>query len=83
MIISGISWPAASIPDNRYSISKIFPSTYGIEGYVKINSLGATFGEVKQEFNSLWILTVFYFLLAYLLYYREISILKLRSLKIR
>ena len=83
MFISGISWPAASIPDYWVIFSKIFPSTYGIEGYVKINSLGATFGEVRQEFNSLWILTVFYFLLAYLLYYREISILKLRSLKIR
>lgn len=83
MFISGISWPVTSIPDYWVAFSKVFPSTYGIEGYVKINSLGATFGEVSREFNSLWVLTAFYFLLAYLLYDREIRILKSRRLKVK
>ena len=71
MFMSGISWPSSAIPDYWVFFSKLFPSTYGIEGYVKINSLGASFGDVRGEFLSLWILVAVYFVLACFLYYCE------------
>lgn len=71
MFISGISWPKTAIPDYWVAFSKIFPSTHGIEGFVKINNAGASFADATLEYRSLWILTVIYFILACLLYWRE------------
>lgn len=73
MFISGISWPREGIADYWIALSKIFPSTHGIDGFVKINNMGASLGEVLPEYLSLWILAVIYFVLACLLYRREIN----------
>ena len=72
MFISGISWPKEGIASYWIAFSKIFPSTHGIDGFVKINNMGATLNEVTTEYVSLWILAAIYFILACLLYRREI-----------
>lgn len=46
LFISGISWPGAAIPPFWKYVSYIFPSTFGINGFVKINNMGATLSEV-------------------------------------
>ena len=68
----GISWPREGIPSYWITLSKIFPSTHGIDGFVKINNMGACLADVNAEFISLWILAAIYFVLACVLYYREI-----------
>lgn len=72
MFISGISWPKEGIAGYWLAFAKVFPSTYGIDGFVKMNNMGATLGEVLPEYLSLWFLAVVYFVLACLLYRREI-----------
>lgn len=72
MFISGISWPREGIAWYWLAFSKIFPSTHGIDGFVKMNNMGATLNEVIPEYVSLWILAVIYFILACLLYRKEI-----------
>ena len=62
LFISGISWPGASIPAFWKVFSWIFPSTFGINGFVRINTMGATLGEVFTEYRALWIQTGCYFL---------------------
>ncbi len=61
LFLSGISWPGAAMPAFWKYFSYIFPSTFGINGYVSINSMGATLNEVslstkhygyKQAFTS-------------------------------
>ena len=79
MFISGISWPKEGIAGYWIALSKIFPSTPGIDGFVKMNNMGATRGEVLPEYLNLWILAIIYFILACLLYYREI----VKSRKVR
>lgn len=74
MFISGISWPKTAIPGYWLTFAKIFPSTHGIDGFVKINNMGASLAEVSSEWYSLWILAAVYFAMACLLYYREIKI---------
>lgn len=51
--------------------SYIFPSTFGINGYVRINSMGATLNEVAFEYQALWIQTGIYFLTTCLVYQRK------------
>lgn len=76
MFMSGLSWPVSAIPDYWVAFSQLFPSTHGIEGFVKINNMGADLREVYPQFYRLWILTAVYFTLACLLYYREIKKVK-------
>lgn len=76
MFISGISWPREGIADYWIAFSRIFPSTHGIDGFVKLNNLGATLRDVLPEYVSLWILAGVYFVLACLLYRRELNMVR-------
>lgn len=76
MFISGISWPREGIADYWIAFSRIFPSTHGIDGFVKLNNLGATLRDVLPEYVSLWILAGVYFVLACLLYRRELNLVR-------
>ena len=58
LFLSGISWPGAAMPAFWKYFSYIFPSTFGINGYVRINSMGATLNEVSFEYQALWILSL-------------------------
>ena len=40
LFISGISWPGSAIPEFWKVVSWIFPSTFGINGFVRINNMG-------------------------------------------
>ncbi len=62
LFISGISWPGAAIPTFWRYVSYLFPSTFGINGFVKINNMGATLNEVSFEYKALWLQAGIYFL---------------------
>ena len=68
LFLSGISWPGSAIPAFWRYFSYIFPSTFGINGYVRINSMGATLNEVAFEYHALWLQAGFYFLTTCLVY---------------
>lgn len=68
LFLSGVSWPGAAMPAFWRYFSYIFPSTFGINGYVRINSMGATLHEVSFEYQALWIQVGVYFLTTCLVY---------------
>ena len=68
LFLSGISWPGSAIPPFWKYFSYLFPSTFGINGYVRINSMGATLNEVAFEYQALWIQTGVYFVTTCLVY---------------
>ena len=70
LFASGISWPASNIPIFWKGFSWVFPSTFGINGYVRITEMGATLEDVQHELNVLWIQTIVYFCISYLVYKR-------------
>lgn len=72
LFLSGISWPGASIPDFWKYVSYLFPSTFGINGFVRINTMGASLGEVAFEYKALWLQTGFYFLTTCWVYRRQL-----------
>lgn len=72
LFISGISWPGASVPDFWRVISWLFPSTFGINGYVRINNMGALLSDVSVEYQALWLQTGFYFMTTCWVYRRQI-----------
>lgn len=70
LFVSGISWPATDIPAFWKHFSHFFPSTFGINGFIRISSMGATLSQVRNEYLCLWIQTGAYFLLALYFYIR-------------
>lgn len=74
LFISGVSWPGSAIPAFWRVISWIFPSTFGINGYIAINSMGATLDQVLPEFRALWVQTGVYFLTTCIVYRRQIML---------
>lgn len=74
LFISGVSWPGSAIPAFWKVISWLFPSTFGINGYIAINSMGATLDQVLPEFRALWVQTGVYFLTTCIVYRRQIML---------
>ena len=63
LLLSGISWPTNALPGFWKVISWCIPSTSGINGFVKINSLGANLNDIRPELIALWSQVVVYFII--------------------
>jgi ABC-2 type transport system permease protein len=64
VFLAGFSWPVEAIPSWLRFLSFLIPSTAGIEGFLRINEMGATLHDVKGEWLVLWGLCALYYLLA-------------------
>lgn len=72
LFLSGLSWPASAMPPFWKLVSCLFPSTFGMNGYVRIASMGCTLNEIRTEYIALWIQAAIYFTTACLMYRRHI-----------
>ena len=79
LFMSGISWPTPAIPRFWQLFSYIFPSTFGLNGYVRVSSMGASLNDISFEYTGLWIQVIVYFLLAVFFYNRHIQLFKKRK----
>ena len=74
LFLSGVSWPQSNIPPFWQAVSCLFPSTFGIRGFVRINEMGGTLYEVLPEYQILWLQTAVYFIIACLVYRYQIHL---------
>lgn len=79
LFLSGMSWPVASEPMFWQYVSWIFPSTFGMHGYVRLMGTGATLSQVHTEYVGLWIQCGVYFVLSLAVYWNELRRLSRRS----
>jgi len=68
LFMTGISWPESAIPGYWQGISWLFPSTFGVRAYVRMNTMGGVLGDVSPEVRYLWIQAALYFGTACLVY---------------
>ena len=73
LFVSGVSWPQSNIPAFWECISWLFPSTFGIRSFVRINSMGADLSDVVNEYCALWIQAIVYFFIACGVYKYQIT----------
>ncbi len=73
LFLSGVSWPGWSIPKFWKVVSWAFPSTFGINAFVKVNTMGATLADVRVEVISLWAQAAFYLGTTLLVYRNNIA----------
>ena len=78
LFLSGLSWPLPSMPDGWKYFSWLFPSTFGMNGYVRITAMGASLSDIRTDYMALWIQAGVYFVLACLYYRRQIVALTKR-----
>ncbi len=62
LFISGLTWPRYAMPDFWKLLGGIIPSTWGIEGFIRMNTTGAGIYDVSHAYKMLWLLTAFYFM---------------------
>ncbi|MBQ9649387.1 MAG: ABC transporter permease [Prevotella sp.] len=74
LFLSGVSWPQSNIPGVWQGVSWLFPSTFGVRAFVRMNTLGAVLGDVTLELRCLWIQAAAYFGLACLVYGHQLRV---------
>lgn len=94
LFMTGISWPQANIPGFWQGIAWLFPSTFGVRGFMRINEMRASLADIQVEYQALWIQVLVYFFLTCLVYryqilrtrrhaYNRLEILKRKAQEVR
>jgi ABC-2 type transport system permease protein len=76
VLFSGFSWPIDSMPLYLKVIAYCIPTTKGIEGFMRLNMMGAPFSAVFKSWMFLWGLAAVYFVCAALSFRRMLHIRK-------
>lgn len=76
LFLSGVSWPASNIPGAWKSISWLFPSTFGVQGFVNMSTGGARLYDIMPQYTCLCIQTCIYFIITCLVYKFQIDKVK-------
>ncbi len=54
LFLAGFSWPLEMVPRWLRTAAALLPSTAAIDGFLRINQMGAALGEVTAEWRLLW-----------------------------
>ena len=68
LFLTGVSWPQSSIPGAWQGVSWLFPSTFGVRAFIRVNSMGASFSQILPEIRILWIQAAAYLGMACVVY---------------
>ena len=60
LMVSGVSFPREGIPEWLYNLGQLLPSSHGVDGFIRIQTMGASMSEVFSEIKWLIILTIVY-----------------------
>ncbi len=64
LFISGISWPGSAVPEVWKWVSRLFPSTFGVQGFIALNNMGASLSDIRPQLLALSAQAIVYFLCA-------------------
>ena len=79
LFLTGVSWPQSNIPGAWQGVSWLFPSTFGVRAYIRLNSMGATLNQVMPEIRHLWMQAVAYFAMTCLVYGHQLRVSRRRA----
>ena len=68
LFMTGVSWPQSNIPGAWQGVSWLFPSTFGVRAFVRMNTMGGVLSDVVSEIRCLWIQAAAYFGFACIVY---------------
>lgn len=66
LFLSGLTWPRYAMTGLWMFLSDCVPATWGVEGFIKMNTNGSSLSQVAPCYVNLWILTAVYWILGWL-----------------
>ena len=60
LFLSGLTWPRYAMAPFWKFVSNCIPATWGVEGFIRMNTNGASLAQVSHDYTSLWILAAIY-----------------------
>lgn len=66
LFLSGLTWPRYAITGIWSWLADIAPSTWGVNGFIRMNTNGATISQAGICYRNLWILAGVYMVLGYI-----------------
>jgi ABC-2 type transport system permease protein len=72
LFLGGVSWPYSNMTGFWKALFWVLPCTQGIQGYIKINTMGADLHTVSTEYITLWVQTCTYLILCVWAYHWQI-----------
>lgn len=64
LFLSGLTWPRYAMNSVWTFLGDCVPAVWGVEGFIRINSNGATLADNAHAYTMLWVLAGVYFLLS-------------------
>lgn len=65
LFLSGLTWPRYAMSPFWHFVSDLIPATWGVEGFIRMNTNGATLAQVQTDYIALWILAALYLFAGY------------------
>lgn len=65
LFLSGLTWPRYAMAPVWKGLGAIIPATWGVEGFIRMNTNGASLSQVQTAWHNLWILAAVYLAGAY------------------
>jgi ABC-2 type transport system permease protein len=79
VFLTGFSWPTTAFPEFWKYFSYIFPSTFGCQAFINLNTAGANLEIVAPQLRALCLQGAVYFVLACISVYVENFVIKHRD----
>lgn len=65
LFLSGLTWPRYAMSPFWHFLSDCVPATWGVEGFIRMNTNGASLAQVRGDYIPLWILAGVYLVIGY------------------
>ena len=66
LLVSGVSLPPQALPHWLYTLGKALPSSSAVEGYIRLQTMGASLGEITPELSLLGLQTFLFGITSYI-----------------
>ena len=66
LFLTGLTWPRYAMSGFWTAVGNMVPAVWGVEGFIRMNSNGSTLAEQQHPYMMLWVLSLVYFVTAYL-----------------
>lgn len=67
LFLSGLTWPRYAMSGFWHFLSDLVPATFGVEGFIRMNTNGASLSQVRPDYIALWLQSAGYLALAFLI----------------
>lgn len=67
LLLAGVSYPKEAFPEWLYAVGRLFPSSSAVDGFISLNTMGASLQNIRLEVANIVILAFLYTFIAIIL----------------